>query len=262
VTSNILWRYRPYLPEREQELEEIVAEGKIWCPASRNFNDPFDLNPVFRHTDIPISEQVRRVERMIHLHTGNPAARDDVLEKARAGYMNSDQYRAGIEEALRRELGAIPILCFYPDWGSLPMWAHYATTASGFAVGVDFSEPWEEVFYPLPVAYSNERPVLNLSDDIAEDKAARRSYLEHVFLTKSNVWAQEQEQRVIFHGRSEGHYGVDPSVVKEVCFGFKAPEHLIEAALGIARESVHGLTVSQISISDRTYSLERHVLNP
>lgn len=261
MTPKILWRYRPYLPEREHELEEIVVEGKVWCPAARHFNDPFDLNPVFSHTDIPIPEQVRRAERMANRFAGDAAARDDILEKARSGYMNTEQYRAGIEEALREDLRTIPILCFYPDWGSLPMWAHYATTASGFAIGVDFSEPWEGMFYPLPVTYTNDRPVLDLSEDIVEDNAARQRHLERVFLTKSDVWAQEQEQRVIFHGRSEGHYRANPSVVKEVCFGFKSPEHLIEAALNIARERAHELTVSQISISERTYSLERIILN-
>ena len=262
MTSRILWRYRPYLREREHELEEIAAEGKIWCPAAKHFNDPFDLNPVFMHTDIPISEQVRRAERMADRFAGDAAARDDVIEKARVGYMNTDQYRAGIEGDFQEDLRSTPILCFYPDWGSLPMWAHYASTASGFSVGLDFTEPWEEVFYPLPVTYSDMRPVLNLSEDIVVDEIARRRHLERAFLTKSDVWAQEQEQRIVFHGRSEGHYSVDPSFVKEVCFGFNAPEHLIETALSMARKSERELTVSQVSISDRTYSLERNILNP
>ena len=127
---------------------------------------------------------------MANRYADDAAVRDDVVEKVRAGYMNAKQFREQFEEGLRQDLRTTPILCFYPDWGSLPMWAHYAATASGFAIGVDFSEPWEGMFYPLPVTYTNDRPVLDLSEDIVEDNVARQRHLERVFLTKSDVWVQ------------------------------------------------------------------------
>lgn len=260
MTSKILWRYRPYVPERENELEEIAAEGKLWCPAARRFNDPFDLNPVFSHSPIPITEQVRRVERMTRKFTRDESGRADLINKARSGYMNTDEYRNGVEEDLREEMRETPILCFYPDWSSLPMWAHYASSASGYAVGIDFSEPWKGKYYPLPVAYSHERPVVDLSEDIIDDIEARQRHLEYVYLTKSDVWSQEQEERVILYGRGEGHYKVDPKQIIEICFGFCAPENLMENAMRIAREREAKLTVSKIRISEHAYSLERDVL--
>lgn len=256
----MLWRYRPYLPEREHELVEILAEGRIWCPAARHFNDPFDLNPVFTHSDVPITEQVRRVQRMADQYGSNSVVLERALRSAESGFMNTQEYRRQIEDSLRQDLQTMPVLCFYPDWWSLPMWAHYATAASGFAIGIEIDGPWEERFYPLPCKYSNDRPILDLSEDLIEDGEARRRHLDHVFLTKSTVWEQEKEERVIFYGRQEGHYELPPGIVKEVCFGINSPDHQIRTAMTIARDQGAGQVVSKIRISAQTYNLERDIL--
>jgi len=260
MTSKTLWRYRSDHPERQAELEEIAAEGRIWCPAAKTFNDPFDLNPVFLHSNIPISEQVRRVRRMIKNLGRDEGEYEEPMNRAREGYMNTEEYRATMEAGLRQELSEMPILCFYPDWSSLPMWAHYAGSASGFAVGIKFLEPWDDKYYPMPVKYSNDRPIVDLAEDMTEDDEIRIRHMEQIFLTKSTVWHQEEEERVIFYGREEGHYQVDPQSVVEICFGFNAQAELIERAIRISEERGGNLVVSQVHLSDRTYSLERNIL--
>lgn len=260
MTSKILWRYRSYHQERQAELEEIAGEGKIWCPAAKKFNDPFDLNPVFLHSNIPISEQVQRVRRIIKNLGRDEGENEELVNRAREGYMNTEEYRATMETALREELSEVPILCFYPDWSSLPMWAHYAGSASGFAVGIKFLEPWDDMYYPMPVEYSNDRPEVDLAEDTMEDDEARIRHLEHIFLTKSTVWDQEEEERVILYGREEGHYQIDSESVIEICFGFNAQVELIERAIRLSDERSEKLVVSQVHLSDRTYSLERKIL--
>ncbi len=105
---------------------------------------------------------------------------------------------------------------------SLLMWAHYATTHSGFLVALDSEHPsFQHLGSPRPVRYTARRPILNASSEVALIK----SLLKMQFV-KSRDWAYEREWRIVAplsqcRARTDAVYvkPLDLACIAAVCLG-------------------------------------------
>lgn len=262
MRSQVLWRYRP-LPSngpQQYELEQIVGEGKLFIPAARRFNDPFDLAPVVVVSDVPVAEQVKRVKRTIERDRPPPELADRALRNARCGVMNSPEYKERVKSDFLKELKNTPVLCFYPDWRSVKMWSGYSDIGTGYAIGLRFDERWDMGAYPLPVKYSDTRPKIDFADDVNHDGDARLKLLEASCLTKSSVWSEEQEHRAVFGGRKEGLIDFDSSIIEELCLGFNVDESTVERVLSVREAAGLSFQISKIELAEDSYELNKSVL--
>jgi hypothetical protein len=97
---------------------------------------------------------------------------------------------------VRERVAKFGITCFSKLWDNVLMWSHYAKKHEGFCVEYEY-EPWQLSaceFSMMPVTYSSELPLLNLTEVLFAPLEATRRLL----CTKTVDWAYEREYRLIY----------------------------------------------------------------
>ncbi|MDP9053691.1 MAG: DUF2971 domain-containing protein [Acidobacteriota bacterium] len=139
------------------------------------------------------------------------------------------------------------VLSLAQENNSIPMWTHYASTHSGFAIGFDAESGWLGQAIRQQkldrVRYIRERICsTRLSPDHPELK------LDDIFMTKSAEWEYEQEWRWIERGNPGDYANVvsglagellflrsfPPESVREIILGCRSSSALIESVQTIA----------------------------
>lgn len=113
---------------------------------------------------------------------------------ARKGIMAEESNRvlSEIRNTIPKHKDEIGICCFSEVKDSTLMWAHYASSYSGFCIEYDFSECKDISFLKglAKVQYKDIRPT---NDDITNQKEVETK----IMLTKSKNWEYEKEWRSI-----------------------------------------------------------------
>lgn len=106
------------------------------------------------------------------------------------------------------------ILSLSKSFNNILMWTHYADEHRGLVLGVEV----EDNIYNI--SYKKNLPFFNSSKK--EDKKYKKSFLISVLKTKLSPWKYEEEVRIL---ASQNQVKVK---IKEVYFGLKAPDELID----------------------------------
>lgn len=141
-----------------------------------------------------------------------------------------------------RELG-FGVLCLSKTFESILMWGHYAHSHEGFVVGFDISHPFFSArhdpngvnYNPFKeVNYSAQRPVM---DNLIPGQFSVESFV----LTKSAVWAYEQEWRQVAtgitslnHNNCCGLVTVPCEAIQEIYLGLYSSDALAAEAKNFA----------------------------
>jgi hypothetical protein len=80
-----LYKYRSYAGESRNWVNDIIKNSRIFCPHPTQFNDPFDVKPIFRHSGDPnnpkyVAAMFRR-QRQVVPEQGKSAAEIRSLER-------------------------------------------------------------------------------------------------------------------------------------------------------------------------------------
>ncbi len=204
--------YKYLKPERI----DVLTKCKIRYTQPRAFNDPFELTvPMTRimeeeeikHMgDQLIPQQAQDVyERLPDPSRSLTSAQQVqlILKKRRAKRkvdkrvaqqlrLVAPEIRAGIEEALNSNIGILS-LTERPD--NLLMWAHYAASHEGLAIGFNSEHPYfnapkspnDELRHLRQVTYRQSRPKMSMTNFSGID----------ILLVKSTHWAYEREWRIL-----------------------------------------------------------------
>ncbi len=201
----ILQRYK-YLPYNEGSLN-VLTKGtlKFTCPLE--FNDPFDCYPAFDPSSI---QNISKLRPDLLKAVGKAEGLSPAKRLQRYGV-----YRANIKKAVEsgeyakglvKNLG---VCCLSRNPTNILMWSHYAKNHTGFIVEFEIAMsaplPLLHQIVPLPVAYQKRRPMLAWGD--------KNFDIESYFLTKSQDWEYEAEERILtkhegpgFHPYSRFHF--------------------------------------------------------
>jgi hypothetical protein len=207
--ENVIYRYK-YLPYTEGSLKTITDSTiKFTCPLE--FSDPFDCKPYYDTTNI---DQLPRMRPDLFIAAGNrrglsPAKRIQAKGKFIARLKN----RIHVGDFSKESISRVGVVCLSKNALSIPMWSHYADFHRGFVL--EFRIPTaggkkdialvNERLLPWPIQYREERPRIRIGAETPDE------LVDKVVLTKSTVWAYEEEQRVVDHYRGPGihHYRRD-----------------------------------------------------
>lgn len=219
----LLYKYRAFSMRAVADM----ASNRVFLSSPRRFNDAFDGK-------IPWSEFLSEKDLREIANNGGPFAdRLNDLQQNRpelfsSGWrLNDDGYlvvRTLLAERFSRvtNCGICSLSAVVDD---LRMWAHYADSRQGFCLG--FATQFAPFCDAVPVRYRQELQEIDayevLAGRLGEDQA--RAYL----LTKSDIWREEQEFRVIGdHSDSHAHY--PPEAIRTATFGDRTPiEHMVIA---------------------------------
>ena len=257
--EHVIYRYK-YLPFTDGALKTI-EEGtmKFTCPL--DFNDPFDFLP---HYD---------AERIKHV----PSIRKDLFKAAgdRRGLSPAQriQQRPQFVARLRNRIldgtfahdimRGVGVVCLSKRPLSTLMWSHYSDFHRGFLL--EFRIPVmgtsedaalsNDRLLPLPVTYTNERPIIYIGEAQPEDMVNK------VALTKSLDWDYEAEERVIERIKGPGIFpyrrdDILCSVVAGMRMGKKEYDVLSSLVSSLVKTSLPNLKLYRAFPSKDSYSLE------
>lgn len=213
----ILYRYK-YLPDGKG-LRAVVGDRTIKFTNPQKFNDPFDCMPV---CEIDLPRNIKKLHpsyrKALQLDGLSAKALDARLSMAESGMREA--FESG--EFIKNLLSGASVLSLSKIPDSTLMWSHYAAEHKGavveFRIDVTrkFSlESSHADLICLDVHYSKDRPIIFWNGS----PTTPSTILEDLILTKSDVWAYEQESRVLKSYGGEGVFNYNPEVLSAVILG-------------------------------------------
>jgi len=194
----------------------IIKDGTIKFTHPKDFNDPFDCYPDIDGKAISkaYGQDKAFFKELGRRRNLSPAQR--IQEKPKQ--LKNIEKAQNINELLNNEVG---ICSLSRNPLNLLMWAHYASSHTGFVV--EFSVFNEHLslndaincsmtcLVPFPVTYKKEKPIITSRDLFYE-----------YFLIKGEDWEYEQEERVIDCDRKAGIHPYDRKrILKSVIAGMR-----------------------------------------
>jgi len=182
---------------------KIISDCEIYYSDPTQFNDPFDCAP----TTVAFTIEQKRLLAKSLLASENPGIPQewrDTLEQALSDdeLLNQMADRVTTPEYLKDRMSKYGVLSLSKERDNLLLWAHYASSHSGFAIEFDIANSVKAHVsglesYPLgyfeinlmakPIEYSNVRP----------PSISAERHLAEPFFHKSKVWSYENEFRVL-----------------------------------------------------------------
>lgn len=200
-----------YRPDNEYTIDEL-KNSYIYFQNPKFLNDPFDCYPKLMTITKNIAE-LTNIYQTIEPHL-NPAEKQNF--KNQFDKNNFENFREFLEEFLEKYVYSFGIACLTMTPANHLMWSHYANFHKGICLQYDISED-KEVFSGIqPVKYIDEfdtKEYLPLSNE---------NDFAHIMYTKSIVWKNEYELRVVKEG--QGKVEVNKSCLKKVIFGIKTTD--------------------------------------
>ncbi|WP_374365900.1 DUF2971 domain-containing protein [Stutzerimonas sp.] len=236
--TTVLRRYK-YLPFNEGSLN-VLTQGtlKFTCPS--DFNDPFDCYPAFDPSSIENIAKLRpdlfkAVGKAEGLSPAKRLQRHGIYKTKIKRAVESGEYAKGLVQNLG-------VCCLSRNPTSILMWSHYANNHTGFVVEFEIPMnaplPLLTQIVPLPVVYQKRRPMLAWGD--------KNFDIESYFLTKSEDWEYEAEERILTSHEGPGFHPYSRS-------------HFLSSVIAGARMDEKNLTALERTVAQVSGAIGRHV---
>ncbi len=190
-------------------ITSLVNDRRIRFSAPMNFNDPWDCRPCYNKSivDDPV-EWERQVSCFYEAHKKwQPDVPDAARKQLALEWLsNPEIVKNAIDRSSEDMAKAIHekyrVYCVGAKPDCQLLWAHYAAAHTGICL--EFSTENDVFCCAYKVVYLDKYPVLNFADD---------SDVKNILplITKANVWAYENEYRLI---AEEGSYASATGTLK------------------------------------------------
>lgn len=254
------FRYK-YLPFGQDKLSlNVIKEGTIKFTCPKDFNDPFDCQPVSTVIeDVKNSDLYKRTMPKLKRSPAKRLAIENRMATAIRNHIKSGKLQETVMEI-------VGVLSLSKTYDNILMWSHYAEYHKGFVVGfryemsdlIDTNLPSELPVFP--VMYSNERKSFNYFGDESEYD------IHGALLTKSEHWKYEEEVRVLDLVRGPGIHDYNRSRrLHCVIAGAKINQEdltlLKNAVKQATKELGRKIYFYQARLSDKSFEIEINKVN-
>lgn len=235
-------------------LADILRNHRIYCSNPADFNDPWDCKPYFAPAllDDP-DNQAATAESLIATQLGGP--KGDIMDQLLR--TDADLLKRLIHQFSQEQIDFITkrwgVYCLSPDPSLTLMWSHYSRNHKGICLEFGTDSKFRAA---SKVRYQKDYPRLLLHD--------MDSRLQ-MLLIKSDVWAYEQEFRLIcprFTDIKEsplimqGNYlSIGPNDLKSIILGCQAEDETIETVTALVEQHAPGVVVRQAKRAPNKYRL-------
>lgn len=250
-----LYHYQDFQPGLHADrLVDILQNHRIYCSSPVDFNDPWDCKPYFDPAllDDP-ANRAATAESLIATQRGGPKGdKMDQLLRTDASLLKQLLHRFSEEQAafIRKRWG---VYCLSPDPCLTLMWSHYSRNHKGICLEFGTDSKFRAA---QKVRYQKEYPPLLLHDETLHLK---------LLLIKSDVWAYEQEFRLICPRFTDvkdspllmdGNYlSVDANDLKSIIVGCQAEDEAVKCIRALVKEHAPGVAVRQARRAPNKYRL-------
>jgi Protein of unknown function (DUF2971) len=231
----VLFKYRDW---RDDYHKNILLENEIWLANPNEFNDVFDVHiPLkFDYSEIEDPRFLEKIKFHLSLRIGfDVNSRDCCIRSENL----LDQIRLDPKwfeknsHALREdpEYNSIGIFSTSRTCLENTMWGHYANSHKGFCIGLKYPGLVQTLnALAQPVHYVEENLKFSLLND--------NPFMNSLLFIKQDKWESEAEYRFATLGiksDSQRLIKFNPSIVNNVIFGYKMPQHFQDEIITILR---------------------------
>lgn len=247
------YKYRSVDGASMSRAKEILLKDKIFFASPSNFNDPFDLRPVFslEASAERQKEDYLRLSRKFESHL-TEAQREAEAIRVMTSSLSKDNLAtttAAIQVIHNFHVRAsVGVFCVSTKRDDILMWAHYADSHKGICLEFDGTQAL--MAHALKVEYSQDRVPINLYND-ANDVAMSKA-----LLTKSSHWAYEAEWRLIRYDKGPGSAAFRPHNLTGIIFGAMATPATVQTVKLWAKQRATPLNLYRASISNTRFELQ------
>jgi hypothetical protein len=240
-------RYRSLAGESLEFVKDILLNDRLYWTSPDKFNDPFDCWPV------AVMPQSRLKLESLAKQLVERRLRDvpkHERKKAFPGVMaNMRRAAENPTKLLRDRLASIAVCSLAAEPDNLLMWSHYADSHRGVCLRFRPTKSDGLGFFPLPVVYANERPLVDLLE------GRDNEWAEKIMLTKADCWAYEREFRLLDASASGGGFHkFRHGILDAVFLGALIGEENRSLVRGWAADR-GGTRVFQMKFDDRRFRL-------
>jgi hypothetical protein len=254
--------FKYYSPTYEgKDNLAFYEKGQIYFQQPLKFNDPWDCKAPI----ISIPRQISCLKEFHYYITSRYSVdfANNEWEKAKKFSRAEirDKYKKLFEEALaniRQKIGVFS-LSFIPD--NELMWAHYASSHSGYMLHFQiipedyFVNPvLKDIGIPIPVIYKKQRTTLNITSYYSN----REKHMYDLIRYKSEAWKYEYELRLV-NVTIFGFIDIPKSWLKSITVGLATKNELKEKLKSIGHEL--NIPVFFANIHENNYQIEIPGLN-
>ena len=213
-----LYKYRTLDGPGRLYAERLLVHNKVYLSSPRSFNDPSDSKAriVEGGTDDQHRSNLLKLYSRKRPEMTEDARRERVEEIIRSGRHRDPTIYEETTKKTQAAIDTVGVFCLAETPASLLMWAHYASSHSGFCIQLlHHDEPF--LGRAQKVEYSVTYPCIVYpvdSDDAKVDKW---------LLTKADCWKYEAEWRVIERA-GPGIYELPPDLLTGITFGSRMSE--------------------------------------
>lgn len=212
------------------EAAELLINTNI--PTSENWDDLFQANDITEDMD-----DFQRAEELLRKSSDNSEAAE-TWHNIRKDIANTNKICSQL----------FAVSCLTISHQHPLMWAHYSQNYTGVCIEFDYNNIVTDNMLPLPVEYSNKRPMMPKS--LLTGPSPKASLLEvlKIVLTKNKAWEYEKEWRVL--QKHEGYHVMPP--ITCVYLGCNFPEEAKKEVIKIAKSK--GFCVKQMALDTAQYT--------
>ena len=251
-----LHHYQDFQPHLHTDrVADILQNHRIYCSNPADFNDPWDCKPYFDPAllDDPVNHSAT-AESLIATHI--PGPNDDVI--IRQLRTNPAFLKKAMHEFSERQAKFITtrwgVYCLSPDPCLTLMWSHYSRNHRGICL--EFAVNSSKFVAAQKVHYQKQYPALLLHEP--------ESYLT-MLLIKSDVWAYEQEFRLICPRFTDveqhplimdGDYlSIGPRDLKSIIVGCQASHESVQTIRDLVKRYAQNVAVRYARRAANKYRL-------
>lgn len=209
--GRLLWRHRPDDQKNEYAIDEL-EEGYIYFSKPDELNDPYDC--FFGLIKMKKDQQkMKKYFQKKYPWSNRKERRNQAKE-----LVKTDGAKI-IKEAHMRVAQQVGIASFTISCGNLMMWSHYSNFHKGICLGFNKIVD-EDYFESFRVNYLKTDEEYEIYEYDPTDNEQFIKAMRHLVSTKSFLWGEEYEQRIIrqFHGK----YKFPPRALEFVIIGSQA----------------------------------------
>lgn len=255
----------------EEWLPKLLSGESLRFSSRATFNDPFDCHPSLR-----LREDKEAISYFQSKLRGLPISPSQRLLRAIEGVRTVKADPRVISDHLKELLDEIGVLCLAEGWDHPLMWAHYARSHQGIAVG--FHSRVEVFQLAQPVIYSKVLPTVRIPVDIG------LQLFFDVFQNKAECWHYEREWRIVkpplsilqqeeqyrelvchttvaearslSNQRGAGIYPFPKAAIADITLGMQISQHDAQSVIKALRQADLDIPIYKIAASDH-YLLKR-----
>jgi hypothetical protein len=267
-----LYRFlRADSPHFQSSVEHLISCGEVYLSSRRNFNDPFDMNPILK-CDWTISQIRKHAEKIITnpALSSAPAAviaaclpPDGTIPRKAFSLANMRILKDKFPTYMNELLDHVGVCCFTEDMQNPLFWAHYAGNYAGVCVELratgDETHPFCNC---MKVHYTGDRPIIYASQtggfDTTDETADWDYIAQYGFCTKSLDWKVEKEWRLwLPPPNSVNRYqALPPKTLKSIFLGSRATGSTTDMVTALSRSMDEPIKVFRTRLSESTFRVE------